>query len=329
MAFRKAGAAKIGGKFLVFGSTGSGKSYFGLTFPRIVAIDSETGLTHYEGRDITLNNGKSYNNLLLVDDTSDLGTLEDDLSDFIDIAEENKAETLVIDSESKFYSNLQIAANETEERRARKKGGDVEDATIGLRSWGRIKLINMRLQQTKIDLAARGFHIVSVAQEIEQKNDDGTKVIGHKPDAYKNIPYDYDTVLRFYTKADNKGTIHYYAEVIKDRTNVTHVGDVIENPCYDIWKDYYDNRNKYSTIDTSFASEIESSQRLVQREADRADTIISDWKELLAGFKKANNTDASNKAAQYLKENSIDIKSLSTYDIDVLEKLYEYTKSLS
>ena len=81
MSFRKAQAAKIGGKFLSYGESGSGKSTFQLTFPRVACIDSETGVAHYEGKDITLNNGRTYNNLVLVDNTSDIDELEEDLDD--------------------------------------------------------------------------------------------------------------------------------------------------------------------------------------------------------------------------------------------------------
>ena len=84
MSFRDAKAAKIGGKFLVYGESGSGKSTFQLTFPKVACIDSEAGVAHYEGRDITLNNGNTYNNLILVDNTSDLDELESDLDDFLD-----------------------------------------------------------------------------------------------------------------------------------------------------------------------------------------------------------------------------------------------------
>ena len=44
MAFVKASKTRHGGKFLYYGKTGCGKSYSALTFPRIAATDSETGL---------------------------------------------------------------------------------------------------------------------------------------------------------------------------------------------------------------------------------------------------------------------------------------------
>ena len=59
MSFREAKTAKIGGKFLVYGEPGSGKSTFQLTFPKVACIDSEAGIAHYEDVDITLNNGNT------------------------------------------------------------------------------------------------------------------------------------------------------------------------------------------------------------------------------------------------------------------------------
>ena len=65
MAFRKPAKTKIGGKFLVYGLSTEGKSYFGCTFPKIGAIDSETGLAFYEDSDIAIN-GKKYNNIVFI-----------------------------------------------------------------------------------------------------------------------------------------------------------------------------------------------------------------------------------------------------------------------
>ena len=151
MAFRKAREAKIGGKFLAYGYEGSGKSWFALTFPKVACIDSETGIAHYEGKDITLANGNTYNNLILVDDTSDLDDLEDDIDEAVD---SDEIQTLDIDSETKFYATMQVGATEVEEKKARRKGGDVDDTVVSQRQWGRIKIINMKLQQAKIDLSA-------------------------------------------------------------------------------------------------------------------------------------------------------------------------------
>ena len=49
---------------------------------------------------------------------------------------------------------------------------------------------------------------------------------------HKSVGFDYDVVLRFFKKKNKDGDgCTYYAEVIKDRTGVTKVGSIVENPC--------------------------------------------------------------------------------------------------
>ena len=323
MAFRKSAANKIGGKFLVYGATGTGKSLFGLTFPDSIAIDSEAGLAHYEGVPVSLNNGNTYNNLKFVDTTSDLDTLEEDLEDFVDIAEENKCQTLIVDSESKIYAGLQVAANEVEEKRARRKGKDANDVNISVLSWGRIKLINMRLQQTKIDLSSKGYHIVSVAQEQEIKDEEGKKILGYKPDCYKTLPYDYDIVCRFFNKKESDG-IHYYAEIIKDRTNVTTVGDIVENPCYDIWKEYFYSRSELIVSETSYKKDMATSTESMINKSEKSEVLATEFKEVLKSLK--DNKDALLAVNKLMKEKNVSLKTLEIQSPETLTELIDFAK---
>ena len=324
MAFRKAQTAKIGGKFLSYGESGSGKSTFQLTFPKVACIDSETGVAHYEGRDITLNNGNTYNNLVMVDNTSDLDELEDDLDSFIDGEYDGQIETLSIDSETKFYNTMQIGATEVEERRARKKGGNVDDAGISVKQWGRIKIINMKLQQAKIDLSSKGTHVVSVAQEVEIKDDDGKKVIGYKPDMHKSVKFDYDTILRHYTKKDKDGNVTFWAEVIKDRTNVTKVGQQIENPCFDIWKDYYASMNNLKTNATSYKNDLKTSTESMVDKADKSEELAAQFKEILKSLK--DNKDGILSVNKLMKEKNVSLKELEMQSPETLTGLIDYAK---
>lgn len=326
MSFRKAKAARIGGKFLSYGESGSGKSTFQLTFPKVACIDSETGISHYEGREIELNNGNKYNNLLMVDNTSDLDELEEDLDSFIDGEYEGEIETLSIDSETKFYNTLQVGAQEVEERRARKKGGDVDDAGISVKQWGRIKIINMKLQQAKIDLSSKGTHVVSVAQEVEIKDDDGKRVIGYKPDMHKSVKFDYDTILRHYTKKDKDGNVTFWAEVIKDRTGVTKVGQQIENPCFDIWAEYYAKMNGLETNKTSYKKDLATSTESMVDEADKAEVLAGEWKDLMKQLKEEENMDAISKVNTLIKDKKIDVKKIDMQPVSVLTELVDFTK---
>lgn len=327
MAFRKAQAARIGGKFLSFGETSSGKSTFQLTFPKVACIDSETGVSHYEGKTITLNNGKSYNNLILVDNTADLDVLEEDLDAFLDGEYDGQIETLSIDSETKFYNTFQIGAMEVEERRARRKGGDADDAGISVKQWGRIKIINMKFQQAKIDLSSKGVHIVSVAQAVEIKDDDGKKVIGYKPDMHKSVAFDYDTILRHFTKKDKEGNVTFWAEVIKDRTGVTKIGQIIENPTFDIWKDYFNERNGLEVNETSYRKDMKTSTESMVDDADKAEQLASTFKDTLKVLKDNGNMDAISKINAVLKDKKIDIKKLEMHDVKDLTELVDLAKT--
>lgn len=329
MGFREAKANKIGGKFLAYGETGSGKSWFQLTFPNVACIDSEAGIGFYEGKAIILNNGKTYNNLKLVDNTSDLDTLEEDLDAFLDGEYEGKINTLSIDSETKFYSTMQISALEVEERRARRKGGDIDDAGISVKQWGRIKLINMKFQQAKIDLSSKGMHIVSIAQQVEIKDDKGEKVIGYKPDMHKSVGFDYDVVLRFFKKKNKDGDgCTYYAEVIKDRTGVTKVGSVIENPCYDMWKNFFDGISKLDTLKTSYRNDLDKSTEDMIDKDDKAEAIVIEWKSIMKSITDSGNTSAIKQINAFIKENNLNVKNMTAEDPDVLKELLDLTKSL-
>lgn len=326
MAFRKAKIARIGGKFLSYGETSSGKSTFQLTFPKVACIDSETGISHYEGVEIKLNNGKTYNNLVMVDNTADIDTLEEDLDAFLDGEYDGQIETLSIDSESKFYHAFQIGAMEVEERRARRKGGDVDDAGISVKQWGRIKIINMKFQQAKIDLSSKGVHIVSVAQAVEIKNDDG-KVIGYKPDMHKSVAFDYDTILRHFTKKDKDGNVTFWAEVMKDRTGVTKIGQIIENPTFDIWAEYFDSRNGLETNETSYRKDMKTSTESMVDDADKAEALAEQFKDALKTLKENGNMDGISKVNAIMKEKKIDVKKLDTYDVKDLTELVDLAKT--
>lgn len=328
MAFREARAAKIGGKFLAYGNTGSGKSFFQLTFPKVACEDSEAGVAHYEGRPIKLNNGNTYNNLIMVDNTADLDELEDGLDLLLSGEYDNKIETFSIDSETKFYATMQVGATEVEERKARKKGGDIDDTVVSQRQWGRIKIINMKLQQAKIDLSARGIHVVSVAQatDVFEGTGDNRKFVGIKPDMHKSVKFDYDTILEFYTEEEKDGSLKYFAKVKKDRTEVTKVGQIIENPCFDIWAGYYNSRNKLDTNKTSYKKDIKTSTESMIDEADKAETIVAEWKSLMKQLKDSGKSDCAMKVSKLLKEKELDIKKLDSYSVDDLTELLDFTK---
>ncbi|MCI9976546.1 AAA family ATPase [Clostridioides difficile] len=319
MAFRKPQEYKIGGKFLIYGFTHEGKSWFGLTFPKIAAIDSEAGLAFDEGKDIEIN-GKKYNNLILVDTTADLDTLEENLDAIID--GEIDCDTLLIDSETKFYNTMDIGSTEIEERKARISGKNIDARS----KWGRIKQINMKLQQAKITLSSQGKHIVSTAQGLEIKDDDN-KLIGYKPDVHKSLPFDYDIILRFFVETDKKSKERkFFAEVLKDRTHVKKPGDIIENCTYDIWKNHFENR-KGSAVGVNFSQELKQSVEGVMNKAEQSERLSKELK-ILIKEKSENNKENIKVIKEKMSELKIDIKNLDLENVEALESMIKFIKLL-
>lgn len=319
MAMRKPKKSKIGGKFLVYGKTHEGKSWFGLTFPNIASVDSEAGLAFEEGQDIIIN-GKAYNNLIAIDDTNDLDSLEEYLDDLIE--GDLQCETFLIDSETKFYNSMDITCTEIEERKAKLNGKNVDTRA----KWGRIKNLSMKFQQAKITASAKGIHIVSTAQAVELVDDQG-KHLGWKADVHKQLPFDYDVILRFFTQTDKKtGEKKYFAEVEKDRTHATKVGDIIENCTYDIWKPIFDKRAGLETLEADFSKDLKKSVNSALSQAEQSENLTKEIKQLIkkASKDKANTT----KIKKKIDELDISVSSMETATPDVLKQLKNFIESL-
>lgn len=247
---RKPNSRKKGLKMLVYGQSGTGKTVLGLSFPKIVAVDSEDGYAWYEGTD----RAKNIVGILDTQSFEDLSNLLDDLEDSID-----EFDTLIVDSETKIHENIQEALIEVEESRALRKGKDVLDANLSIRSYGKIKQLESRLQNLKVKLASQGINIVSIAQAQDEMKDMGNNKrikIGEKPNMAKNAQFDYDVVLRLFVK-DGK----YMGIVEKDRTETYERGAEIENPSYDNWvKRLTADDNKGNVIVKDFGKDKEKSK---------------------------------------------------------------------
>jgi len=275
--FRKAGESFIGGKFMVYGQTGSGKSKFTLTFPKIGAIDTEAGLSNYEG----------HPNLIFVANTSSYKEVEEAV-DEIEESLMKEIETFVVDSETKIYDNMQIVCLDVEEKRAKSKGGEIDDTNLSVRSWGRIKNLTKRLQSAKIDLSSKGIFIVSTAQSSDVTKQVGGErvVVGEKAESHKSLPFDYDVVLRFFVEEKiekGKKTAHYTAEVLKDRTSTFNKFDIIDNPSFEMWKPYYDAKKKNGAcIQTSYKQAVVKDEDAIVEEDKTIDESKSKLKEIIA-----------------------------------------------
>ena len=225
---------KSGLKVLFFGATGTGKTLGGLTFPRVASIDTEDGQVFYAKHK---EHGK---NLILRGVTNSVKEVEEVLAELEEGAE--GIDTLLIDSETKLYENLQHVQLDIAEDRARKAKRSADAEGLSVKEWGKIKQVTKRIQNLKIMLASRGVNIVSIAQEsdLKEKKGENFVTVGHKPDVAKGIEFDYDIIVRYYTEEEyEKGVkvVKYKGEVVKDRTMTFQRGDIIENPAFKYWEE--------------------------------------------------------------------------------------------
>lgn len=280
MAYRKPGKAKLGLKALFWGYQGSGKTKAALTFPRIAAIDAESGMAFYEGTEV----GK---NLVLIDNTQNYDELKDSIQELGEIAKKEDIKTFVEDSTTKFYENIQKAVMGVEEKRARLKGRDVLDTNLTQRSWGKINEIVSDLQNQKIDLSNRGVNVITIAQAKEDLKEVGGKMItiGDKPVMRKNSVYDYDLEVFMFKEINDKGETRYFGKIIKDRTETFKAGEVIENIRYELWQGRLENNGDIRT--TSFSKDSAKAastyeEKVVSEEqsySDRVTKLMAAWKE--------------------------------------------------
>ena len=310
--FRKPKQVRIGLKLLAYGDSGTGKTTLALSFPAIAAIDSESGMSHYEGN----------HNIIMIANTSSVYDVEDAIGEIEDNIDTIK--TLVVDSETKVYDSMQTSAMEVEERRARKKGGEVEDSVISVRGHGRIKLLNKRIQNLKIALSSKGINIVSIAQmdEIKEKRGENFVKVGEKPVMAKGVQYDYDIVLKLFTESTAKGEV-YKGIIEKDRTSVYKKGDIIENPSYNNWKEYFDGKMTLDEVPVNYTHDTDKDIKRMSLEADNMDDIIVDFKAKMKSIPTEGRYKVQKKLAELGIENP-----LKSMDSDGMKVVIEYMKTL-
>ncbi len=288
-----------GVKLLCYGIDGSGKSVFGLSFPKVAVLDSESKVGVYEG------DPEFGKNIVAVADTSNY---YDTLDVIEEVIKEDLCQTLMIDSETYIKEALEVAAMETEEERARKKGGNIDDQTVSMRGYGKIKLNSNRLRLLKAQASAKGINIISTAhkEDIMQKVGQENVKVGEKPVLRKNAQHDYDVILRFYKERDiATGRIKYCAEVEKDTTRVLKVGQIVENPSYELFKQYFESRKGLDMVNTKYDKSIQKDMETMKSEDKNHDELVEEFVTLFKEMKAK----APEKAATIptlLKEHGID-----------------------
>lgn len=330
MAMKKVEEKNCGLKVLGFGEESTGKSWFAQTFPNSGVVDAELSQAWDAGKDIVIN-GKTYNEVKFIDDTLDLDDLEEDLDDLID--GNLDIDTFVVDGESKFYQAMELSAGEVEERKAKK----LEKAVDTRSKWGRVKIINMKLQSAKLSVSARGKHVVSLAQEnvitkdVKKGKTTEQVIVGYKPEANKKLPHDYDIILRFVkiVDPDTEEITERYAVVKKDRTHVTKIGDKLYNPTYDIWKDVVEERKKKGVISgTNFKQDMKDATATILSEAEQVEKLSKEIIEMTKKFKDNGDTDNLKSIIKEAKTLGIEMKDLAIESVEKVKALHSFTKNL-
>ncbi len=313
---RKPSSRKVGLKVLVSGETGSGKSVFSLSFPNVLSVDSEAGIAGYEGGEI----GK---NLVGVINTQSHVDLEKIIKEVKRNHEKEGIKTLVIDSETKIYQNIQEACMKVEEDRALRNAKDLMDTALSVRSWGKIKEVSSRLQNRKIDLSSEGVHMVSIVQveDLKEKKGDDWQVVGKKISAAKNIEYDYDIHIRLTSELNDLGEMDYRGTILKDRTGITRVGETIANPSYELWKVLESKGGQVFGTDLADAVELDVKHSLNEEKSNDSKAMEIEKNKLIESLRDKILADVKVKEALQVNLTKYKVTKVCDLPMDVLETL--------
>jgi len=278
MEFRKPQQARKGIKILAWGDSGVGKSTFALTFPKIVSIDSDDGQSFYEDNP----------NIVFIANTASVKDFEESL---IQIEEEmlGQIDTLVVDSETVFADNMQLMFMDVVEKRARRKGQNIDDANLSPREWGKIKILNKKLFALKTKLASQGVNIVSIAESkpIKEKKGENFVIVGYEPDMANKSDFKYDVIIKLYTEKQADGSEKYYGLIQKDRTQTYKKGDIIENPSFKCWESVANKMASLEVRKIDYTNDIKKDEDLAASWEELEKAAIDRVKEILLLTKTA------------------------------------------
>lgn len=318
--FRKPQSRKQGLKILAYGENGAGKSLFSLSFPDAAFIDSESKVGVYEE--------EYQDNIVGLADTAHYYEVIDLMENVVN--DPSTYRTLVIDSGTSIHNALSVAAMEQEEARARKKGGNIDDQTISMRGYGKIKLNNTRFNQYIAQASANGTTVIVTAHKDDVfTGTDSNKVkIGEKPVLQKNSGHTFDVILRHYKEKDMvTGKTKFLVEVEKDTTKTYEIGTVLEKASYENFKDYIEKSNGKEVVKTSYDKTINDNIDHMDKEQESHDQLVENFKKLYADAIKK---DPSNKdvIAGVMKEKNA-VKYNDASKSKELKEVIEFIKDLA
>lgn len=320
---RKPQVRKQGLKVLVWGESGSGKSRYSLSgWKKQIVVDSEAKIGVIEG------NEKYNSEIVGILDSSNYYDVTELMGEIIKTP--SMCNTLVVDSETNIYNSTQIACLQVEENRAKRKKGEVEDANLSQRAWGRIKNNYTRAKLLRQQLSSQGVTIISVAQSEPITQQVGTErvVVGHKPILAKTSEFEYDVILHFYTEKDlATGELKYLCEVDKDSTDTFKVGTKINNPTYEnTYAKYVESKGDLEAVETDYSKAIDKEIAVNEEENKSHESLVE---EFVALFKemKTKNPESATTIPALLKEHGIDSYKKPEH-FDALKTVVEKMKNM-
>ena len=267
---------------------------------RVLYIDAESGgldsyLDEMESNGINLDNiyilytqslAEVRQYIAKVKNGEDLYELDDDGYETEEIVRDADGEpfrpdALVIDGATILHLTTQSGLVEFSKKRNKVKAdkagmvGDerlvkIEGASLEIRDYGSIKL---RGQDLILDLMSSGVNCITTCRETDEKisvkTEDGqfqSVATGKRiPEGFKGLEYNTNTVLRTFF---DKETGQICAEVVKDRTHVHQMGEIIEDPSLLDWQVALDKtKDKQEwVLKNDLTKAIEVEQELYKKE---------------------------------------------------------------
>lgn len=267
---------------------------------RVLYIDAESGgldsyLDEMESNGINLDNiyilytqslAEVRQYIAKVKNCEDLYELDDDGYETEEIVRDADGEpfrpdALVIDGATILHLTTQSGLVEFSKKRNKVKAdkagmvGDerlvkIEGASLEIRDYGSIKL---RGQDLILDLMSSGVNCITTCRETDEKisvkTEDGqfqSVATGKRiPEGFKGLEYNTNTVLRTFF---DKETGQICAEVVKDRTHVHQMGEIIEDPSLLDWQAALDKtKDKQEwVLKNDLTKAIEVEQELYKKE---------------------------------------------------------------
>ena len=202
-------------KMLIYGKSGTGKTWYALEAPKPLAIiDLEGGSSIYHSKAADFGGFDRLSTASIKDIDAAVKSLECD----------THYQSIVIDPITIYYELLQEAY---QEKRIKKSGND--DAPLAMKDWGDIKRRYKSLMTRLINID-KNMILIAREKELTQEIGGQHTVIGSKEDAEKSTTYLPDVVLQFEILKKKR-----MCRVIKDRTSQHETGSVIEIPKFSSW----------------------------------------------------------------------------------------------